>query len=173
MYAIYAGGLVLRDGLACSHESDPASMQALPANGDLDDLRLPTLRGRRPVGHRRPDLHESVPLEDLVDPAVPAGPVRDLNLPSIPEGPLREFLLEDQVGPIEVAKRIFRAVSEHRKLAFREATADPVTVSNRPLFPEVPDDPGHFPGPYFEHVLQGLQVATASVPARAAPTASA
>lgn len=100
---------------------------------------------------------DALGLEDLVDPDRPAGPVKDLNLPEIPDGPLREFLLNDQAGSLEVAKRIFRAVSEHRRGAFRAASGEPTVVPGEPLFLEVPEDPGHFPDSYFRHVLQGVR----------------
>jgi hypothetical protein len=48
----------------------------------------------------------------------------------------------------------------HRSGAFREASAATITIPGAPLFPEVPDDPGHFRGSYYRHFLQGLRRST-------------
>ncbi len=103
-------------------------------------------------------LSESIPLEDLVDGDLPGGRVWDRNLYEIAPGPLRGFLLDDQVGPAEVAKKIFKKVCEHRILAHSQASAVLLEVPGTPLFPNVPEDRGHFPGPYYDHFLRGLRV---------------
>jgi hypothetical protein len=103
-------------------------------------------------------LNYSTPLENLVDPALGAGAVGDLNLPHPGPGELRDFLLHDQRGPREIAKRIFRVVSADRRRMFSAALADPVTIPGAPIFPSVPTDTGHYPGSYFAHFLQGLRV---------------
>jgi hypothetical protein len=105
-------------------------------------------------------LNDSMPLEDLVDPALRAGEVWDLNLLNLGIGPgeLRDFLLHDQHGPREIAKRIFRVVSAERMMSFEAALAEPVTVPGAPIFAVVPKDRGHYPGPYFTHFLRGLRM---------------
>jgi hypothetical protein len=81
----------------------------------------------------------------------------DVNLRELGPGDLRDFLLENQTGPREIAKPIFAAVAKQRTLAFSAAAAEPITVPGAPVFPHVPEDRGHYPGPYYRHVLQGLR----------------
>ena len=106
-------------------------------------------------------LTESMPIEDLVDPTVPSTAVRDINLAAISDPELRAFLEQPQAGPREIAKRIFRLVAHRRAAGFSAAAPEFVAVAGAPVFPEVPEDSGHFPGRYYRHVLQGLR---ASVP---------
>lgn len=40
---------------------------------------------------------------------------------------------------------------------FSAAVAEPITMPGLPIFPDVPQDRGHFPGPYYAHVLRGLR----------------
>lgn len=103
-------------------------------------------------------LSESVPLEDLVDVDRPAGRVWDRNLHEIAPGPLRSFLVDDQEGPTEVAKKIFKEVCEQRVLAHSQASAVLLEVPGAPLFAHVPEDQGHFPASYYDHFLRGLRV---------------
>ncbi|GAC85263.1 hypothetical protein GP2_032_00330 [Gordonia paraffinivorans NBRC 108238] len=159
LYGVYTGGRVFRADLPCFHsqEADCLGCRRMA----ISMITAYQLSGGwswpSPVDTANLVLDEGLPLEDLVDPERQSGPVRDINLPEIPEGQLRAFLLDDQAGPREVAKRIFRAVSDHRRGAFRAASAAPTGLPGAPLFPEVPEDPGHFPGSYYRHVLQGLR----------------
>lgn len=102
-------------------------------------------------------VSESVPVEDLVDPDVPSPPVWDINLHELTDPQLRDFLLKPQGGARQIARRIFRLVADHRRGAFSAASAELLHVPGAPIFPDVPEDRGHFPGPYYRHVLQGLR----------------
>ena len=82
----------------------------------------------------------------------------DLNLTRLGPGELRRFLVDDQREAREVAKRIFRAVSAQRSRAFTAALGEVTTILGAPVFADVPDDQGHYPGSYFPHVLRGLRV---------------
>ena len=88
---------------------------------------------------------------------MPSPPVWDLNLDKLQDPQLRDFLLKPQGGSREIARRIFRLVSDHRRGAFSADVAEVLPFPGAPLFTEVPEDTGHFPGPYFRHVLQGLR----------------
>ena len=102
-------------------------------------------------------LTESIPLEDLVDPAVPAGPIWDVNLHELTNPDLVDFLQRPQDGAREIARRIFRLVATARARALSAAVAEPITLPGAPVFDDVPKDSGHFPGSYYAHVLQGLR----------------
>jgi hypothetical protein len=156
MYGVYTGGPTFRAGLPCFHDRQPDCLGCRRmAISMISAYQLDLVFG--PTDAATFLFNESMPLEDLVDPRRPAGQVHDLNLPEIPAGPLREFLLEPQDGPREIAKRIFKLVSDTRRGMFSAASAEPITVRGAPVFPEVPEDSGHFRGPYFQHFLQGLR----------------
>jgi len=156
MYGVYTGGRTFRVDLPCFHDKEPDCLGCRRmAISMISAYELEAVWS--PADSATVVLNDSIPLEDLVDPHWPAGAVWDLNLPEIPAGELRDFLVLDQDGPREVAKRIFRAVCTHRAGAYSMASAEPITVPGAPLFPEVPEDRGHFPGPYYRHFLQGLR----------------
>lgn len=102
-------------------------------------------------------LTESIPLEDLVDPAVPADPIWDVNLRGLTNSDLVAFLQRPQDGAREIARRIFRLVAAARAGALSAAVAEPITVPGAPVFDDVPVDSGHFPGAYYVHILRGLR----------------
>lgn len=102
-------------------------------------------------------LADGTTLEDLVDHEMPAGVVVDRNVWNIAPGPLRDFLIEEQTGPLEIAKKIFKAVCAQRISAHQMGSAVLMQVAGEALFEEVPEDRGHFPGAYYRHFLQGLR----------------
>lgn len=156
MYSVYTGGRTFRVDLPCFHDKDPNCRGCRRmAISMISAYELGAVWS--PADTATLVLNDSIPLEDLVDPHLPAGPVSDDNLPEIPVGQLRDFLLLDQDGPREIAKRIFRAVCAQRALAHSMASAEPITVPEAALFPEVPEVRGHFPGPYYRRFLQGLR----------------
>jgi hypothetical protein len=157
MYGVYTGGPTFRTGLACFHDKEPDCLGC--RRMAISMVSAYQLSSAWALGDAANFLfNKSIPLEDLVDPARTAGPVNDLNLHDIPAGDLRDFLLDPQVGPREVAKRIFRPVSHQRRGMFSRASAQLIAVPGAPLFPDVPEDTGHFPGAYFRHFLQGLRL---------------
>lgn len=165
VYAVYTGGLVFREPLACQHDegaTDPPdpSVACLPcrkmAISMITAFQL-TSGWYSPQVTAGLVLGEAVPVEDLVDPTVPSPPVWDLNLREITDPQLRDFLMKRQGGSREIARRIFRKVAEHRRGAFSAASAELLAVPGAPIFADVPEDTGHFPGPYYRHVLQGLR----------------
>ena len=101
-------------------------------------------------------LNSGIALEDLVDPASTA----DIPwvMPEIRSDALRDFLHREQEGPREVAKRMFAEVVTQRNGSFSAALAEPMTIAGELMFPNVPRDRGHYPAPYFEHVLRGLRL---------------
>ena len=180
VYGVYTGGLVYRAALPCLHRQTSGPMDAAPAPpasspatglpGEQECGRCRrmaismvtayqlTSNWQSKVMTGRTVLTESVPIEDLVDPAVPSGRVWDVNLRDISDRELRSFLVRPQEGAREIARRIFRLVAHRRSMAFSAAAPELVTVAaGAPVFPDVPEDRGHFPGPYYRHVLQGLR----------------
>lgn len=156
IYAVYTGGPIFRSELPCLHGNPPecatCERMAITLTSAYQLCAVHSPRDTATLF-----LNEGITLEDLVDPEKPAGTVEDLNLDDLEVGELRNFLIAPQSGPREVAKRIFQAVSSHRRGAFSQATAEPMTLAGPKLFPSVPLDRGHFPGPYFEHFLNGLR----------------
>lgn len=183
VYSIYTGGLVYRTTLPCQHHVDgnPRSIsRAAPATpGTTPGTGVPTGRPCERC-HRMaisiitayqlnsvwysPDqtgdtvLRDSIPLEDLVDPAVPTAPVPDINASRITDLRLLAFLRDPQQGAKAVAQRIFRLVATRRNGQFSAPTMEErVRLTGALVFEDVPADEGHFPGPYYPHVLQGLR----------------
>jgi hypothetical protein len=173
VYAIYTGGLVFREPLPCPHngQAGPDPSSAARPEPEPEEECLPCRKMaismvtayQLNTGWYDPKMtadlvvSESVPVEDLVDPDVPSPPVWDLNLHELTDPQLRDFLLKPQGGAREIARRIFRLVADHRRGAFSAASAELLPVPGAPLFPDVPEDRGHFPGPYYRHVLRGLR----------------
>jgi hypothetical protein len=170
VYAVYTGGLVFREPLPCPHNGqaghDPSPV-AHPGPEECLPCRKMAISMvtayQLNTGWYDPKMtadlvvSESVPVEDLVDPDMPSPPVWDLNLHELTDPQLRDFLLKPQGGAREIARRIFRLVADHRRGAFSAASAELLPVPGAPIFPNVPEDRGHFPGPYYRHVLQGLR----------------
>jgi hypothetical protein len=156
IYGIYTGGSVFRKGLPCPHRRVAPChacirmaitlMPALTLSPEWDQEVLADLT-----------FAEGVPLEDLGDSPGSAGAVRDVNFRELPLGELRDFLLEDQVGPREVAKHIFKAVSTRRSAQHSAAVAERVEMVGEQVFDELPRDRGHFAEAYYPHVLRGLR----------------
>jgi hypothetical protein len=180
MYSVYTGGLVFRTALPCLHQDHqdgvvlaaPAPPGTTPGTGlgagrkcqrcrrmAISMITALQLASGWQSATRTGEtvLSDSVPLEDLVDPAVPSGPVRDVNLRKLTNPDLVAFLQRPQDGAREIARRIFRLVATARYGAFSAATAEPITVPGAPIFTDVPEDRGHFSEPYFVHVLRGLR----------------
>ncbi len=171
VYAVYTGGLVYREQLACFHkdrsEPDPTSaINAEPAEGCLPCRRMAISMAtayQLRTGWYDPKMtadlvvSESIPVEDLVDPDIASPPIWDLNLGKLTDPQLLDFLRTPQGGSREIARRIFRLVSKHRSGAFSADVAEVLPFPGAPLFTDVPEDRGHFPGPYYRHILQGLR----------------
>jgi hypothetical protein len=157
MFAVYTGGQLFRRDLPPFHDKDPHCISCRRMAISIISAYQIWDSWQSPRDTATMVLNDSIPLENLVDPALGAGTVRDLNLPSIASPELRNFLLHDQQGPREVAKRIFAAVSKQRSTSFSAVLAEPMTIASAPIFPEVPRDTGHYPNSYFEHFLRGLR----------------
>lgn len=166
VYAVYTGGLVYRESLACLHSGRKEHARRLPTERCLACRRMAismvtayqvSAVWESPQMTGDLALNESVPVEDLVDPAVPSPAVWDLNLRALSDPQLLDFLIEPQEGAREIARRIFRLVADHRRGAFSAASAELLRVDGAPIFTDVPEDRGHFPGPYYRHILQGLR----------------
>lgn len=157
VYAFYTGGLVFRRDLDCPHPGTPDACLSCRRMAITMLSAFLVRSAWEPEAVADVVFSDGVPLEDLADPDITTGPVRDVNLPQIPQGELREWLLEEQTGPRDVAKRIFAAVAHARLGQFSQAVAEPLALPGARVFSEVPQDNGHFPGPYFEQVLRGLR----------------
>ena len=157
MIAVYTGGQLFRRDLPCIHDKDPDCLSCRRMAISIISAYQLWTNWESPADTATMVLNDSIPLESLVDPALGAGTVWDLNLPAIASPELRSFLLHDQQGPREVAKRIFAAVSRQRATSFSAAIAEPITIASAPIFPVVPRDTGHYPNSYFDHFLRGLR----------------
>jgi hypothetical protein len=157
MFAVYTGGQLFRDDLPCLHDKEPDCVSCQRMAISIISLYQLWAGWESPIDTATMVLNDSIPLESLVDPTLAAGTIRDLNLRKIASPELRSFLLDNQEGPREIAKRIFAAVSRQRATSFSAAIAEPITLASEPIFPVVPRDTGHFPNSYFEHFLRGLR----------------
>jgi hypothetical protein len=156
MFAIYTGGQVFRLGLPCFHDKDPDCASCRRMAISVVSAYQIWDTWESPPDTARMVLNDSIPLENLVDPALAARPVWDMNL-AFTSTELRSFLIHEQHGPREIAKRIFGAVSRQRDTSFSAPLAEPITIANVPIFPVVPRDTGHYPSSYFDHFLRGLR----------------
>jgi len=156
VYGVYAGGLVFRERLPCRHGQVQPGREREPDEECLPCRKMAismVTAYQLTTGWYDPELtaelvvSESVAVEDLVDPDVPSPAIWDLNLRELSDPQLRDFLLKPQGGAREIARRIFRLVADHRRGAFSAASAELLPVPRAPIFPDVPEDRGHFPGP--------------------------
>ena len=139
IYGVYMGGLIFRRDLACTHGGmNPCTtckrmaitmMPALSLSPDWSQDALAEV-----------SFAEGVPLEDLGDPGRPAGFVRDVNFRELEPGELRSFLTDDQLGPREVAKHIFKSISIRRSSQHSAAVAERLELAGDQVFYELPRD---------------------------------
>lgn len=156
IYGIYMGGLIFRRDLACTH----GGLNPCPTCKRMAITMMPAL-SLAPEWSQDAlaavSFAEGVPLEDLGDPEKPAGFVRDVNFRELKPGDLRSFLIDDQLGPREVAKHIFKSISIRRSSQHSAAVAERLELAGEQVFYELPRDRGHFPVAYFPHILRGLR----------------
>lgn len=156
IYGVYTGGMVLRQELGCPHRlATPCSSCIRMAITMMPAFSLSPAWGQDALANLT--FTEGVPLEDLGDPLKPTALVKDVNFRGISEGELRDFLTEEQTGPREVAKKIFRSVSTRRVGQKSAVLTRPVEVAGEQVFHDLPGDRGHFPAAYYPHVLGGLR----------------
>lgn len=158
MFGIYTGGQVFRRDLPCFHDKDPNCPICRRMAISLISAYQLWASWESPVDTANLVLNDSIPLENLVDPALRAGKVWDVNLPKIGSRELLDFLLCDQHHAREIAKRIFDVVAAQRATSLSAALAEPMTIAGAPIFPDVPRDTGHYPRSYFDHFLRGLRM---------------
>jgi hypothetical protein len=155
MYALYLGTPAYRSPTPClSHHvtndcdgCERTTVSILPALLAADG---------RPLARDEPGrvYHYSRGLVDVVASDVVS--VRDLNLRNL-SGDLRAFLLEGQTGARQVAKAVFDQVSKVRQMQALLAEPRLRIGDDTQVFPDLPDDPGHFGEPYYRHVFRGLR----------------
>jgi hypothetical protein len=159
MFAVYTGGRLFREDLGCPHGEGPACVRCQRmAISMISAFQLGSEQDS-PVYAARMVFNDSIPLESLADSTLGPGRIVDLNSNSIVSPGLRAFLLDEQTGPRDIARRIFAAVSKHRAGQFALIEAESMTIATEPIFPVVPRDRGHYPASYFDHFLRGLRVA--------------
>jgi hypothetical protein len=154
-YAVYTGGLVYRSELPCYHDQDPGCVECHRMTISLITALQVYVDWESPANVASELINAGISLENLVDPARTAS--IPFVLPELRSAALRDFVRNEQSGPREVAKRFFAEVVTQRNGAFSAALAEPMTLAGEPMFPDVPQDRGHYPAPYFEHVLRGLR----------------
>lgn len=158
LYALWLGTSSYRDGAFCrgnTHTDDceacrKSTLSAVPSiltecGGDEFDSTDIAL------GHH-------VSLEDLVDPRTDPGKYWSPNFANATDEFVR-FLNEPQAGSRQIARTIVDQIRDARRRTFSVATDGTRTARSDAVFPEVPDDQGHFAFPYFPYVLRGLRTA--------------
>jgi len=156
VYALYLGGVEFR-GMRCSEEHSNECERCRRASVSLTtalQAELNSLGSARDAATLA--LSTSLPLEDFVNPEMTAEPVHDLNLQNL-QPDLRQFLLQRQIGARQVARELFRMVSDDRSMQFSADVADRAVTAADTVFADLPQDMGHFSEPYFRHVLRGLR----------------
>lgn len=155
MYSVYTGGPHCRRTLPCLHDKQPGCEVCLRMSILMITALQVYVDWEFPTKVADEVFFSGIALEDLVDPATRVD--IEYVLPTV-GAELKEFLFTEQSGPKDVAKRIFQRVVEQRNGAFSAAVAEPMTLAGERMFPEVPQDRGHYLAPYFEHVLRGLRL---------------
>ncbi|ODT28147.1 MAG: hypothetical protein ABS63_05215 [Microbacterium sp. SCN 70-27] len=158
LYALYLGTRDYRAGAFCRAESHDEDCE-LCAMSTLSVV--PTMLTR--FGGSAYDetdnalsFHRS--LEELVDPNVDPGDYWSPDFATATDEFVR-FLNEPQAGSRQIARKIVDQIRKARMGMFSAATDAPTTVRSDAIFPDVPDDRGHFSEPYFRNVLRGLRTA--------------
>lgn len=156
VYGVYMGGMQFRRERECAHGAgEPCERCIRMAITMMPAISLSPDWGKEALAEVT--FAEGVPLEDLGDPNHSAGVIRDVNFAALEEGELRTFLLEDQEGPREVARHIFKSVSRRRSSQKSAAVADSIATVGAQVFQSLPRDRGHFGVSYYSHVLRGLR----------------
>ncbi len=155
-YVLYMGSTNYRASYT-SHVTDPIALQRCrKATVSVMAGLLAAQSSASPRDGARVALNESIPLEDLADPAALPEPIHDLNLGNT-TGELRKFLLQKQTGARHVARTIFKTVSDARMGMFSLDVAERDHIDSGVVFDDVPLDSAHFGVSYFQHVLRGLR----------------
>ncbi len=161
VYCIYVGGLQMRSSPSAHHPNAAKcadcrrrSISLVPAFQFVDigdGVRDQDSAARRV-------FEEGIALEALCDPQCRTGAVVALNTERIQDPDLQQFLTEPQDGARAIAKEILNLLARRRIAQFRVGTsAIRHATTGDVVFDELPQDRGHFPRPYFEHVLRGMR----------------
>jgi hypothetical protein len=156
VYVLLLGGADCRAGLTCGRRrTDPCKRCSRASVSVLAGLVVDEIL-KNSDGVVQDAYRLSVPLEDVADPAATPELIRDLNLPTLSED-LKTFLTQRQHSARNVARTIFKAVSEVRATQYGLAIADRVDTGAGALFEQTPRDYGHFRASYLPHILRGLR----------------
>lgn len=156
LYALWLGTSNYRQGAFCrakTHTPDceecrKSTLSAVPS--------ILTGRGADEYDSTDIALGYHVSLENLVDPDTDPGTYWSPNFANASDALVR-FLNEPQAGSRQIARTIVDQIRDARQGMFSLATDEAKVVKADAVFPEVPDDQGHFDVPYFAHVLRGLR----------------
>lgn len=167
-YMLYAGDRDYRAQMDCTsthegrvpcHEREGAAVTFVPTIVADQEIRLAGAPWHPDRSAVEVFCQWATPLIDITAPGpYGASPMyRRLAMAYAIPG-LGEFLTQEQVGARKVARRIFDAVGRMASLQFATAVATaPLETTADCVFPTVPDLRGHFPMPYFQHILRGLR----------------
>ncbi|MFD4631627.1 DUF6615 family protein [Streptomyces sp. NPDC058284] len=159
VYVLYCGDASYRAGLICgdSH-TEPDCNRCARAGVSVLSARVAQRRLLNDPGSAAVEaFHDASPLEYLADPALPRTRFWDLNFPSCGHE-LKRMLVAPNYGPQQVASVIWKQMSKIRTRGDYElAVAGKVDIGSGMIFRDLPADRGHFPVPYYPHVLSGLR----------------
>ncbi|MGN7187518.1 DUF6615 family protein [Microbacterium enclense] len=158
IYALYLGTSDYRAGAFCRAEThepgcELCSMSTLSVVPSLLTHFLGLVDEETDMA-----LGYHVSLEELVDPSVDPGTYWSPNFANATDEFVR-FLHEPQAGARQIARTIVDRLRHARQGAFSAATDEETQVRSDAVFPDVPDDRGHFGEPYFRTALRGLRTA--------------
>lgn len=157
MYALYLGTPVWRDGAFC--QASKHSESCVSCDRSTVSM-LPAIVTTAALGVHSVEvslaLDATLPLEAIADPAIRVDPVWDSNLRDL-EPDVAEFLREPQMGARRVAQLIFERVTYVRAMGFSGAAGTSLLRGTEQVFPNIPDDFGHFSRRYWPEILDGLR----------------
>jgi len=156
LYVLYLGTSDYRGGVYCREDSHQpgcelcrmSTLSAVPA--------LLTVVGGSEFDQTDIAMSYHVSLEELVDPDVDPQEYWSPDFAGATDEFVR-FLHEPQAGSRQIARKIVDQIRSARARMFTAATADVSTLPDDAVFPELPDDYGHWSTPYFPHALAGLR----------------
>ncbi|MDH6214121.1 hypothetical protein [Streptomyces pseudovenezuelae] len=158
VYVLYCGDTSYRAGLTCGDDhTEPTCTRCTRAGVSvLSALAAHELLSTGPESVAVDAFHLASPLEDLADPELPRTRFWDLNFPNC--GPeLRRLLVAPEYGAPQVASIIWKQMSQLRTRSYSLAVSEETDIGHSKIFENLPADRGHFPVPYFPHVLRGLR----------------
>lgn len=155
VYALYVGTHNYREHRDCRADHDRTG--SLPRRSTLSVLHALAARMASNLADPWLAIDLATPLEDLVDPSRSRPHLWQEGIDRAP-AEVAAFLSTPQSGARAIARAMVDQLAEVRFGQFGQvAEAQGVVLNEDSVFPQVPDDVGHFGVPYYANVLQGLR----------------